>query len=106
MRLIIATTAFGGYDCPDISRIFHWGLPSSFEEYVQETGRAGINGMEAEAILFGGKTGQLASSTMKAYSQNTTICRRKFLYQDFLQYKDDDIEDILRCKCCANKYMF
>ena len=96
LRLIIATTAFGmGIDCPDISRIFHWGLPSSIEEYVQETGRAGRNGMEAEAILFGGKTGRHASLTMKAYSLNTTICRRKFLYQDFLQYKDDDIEDIL-----------
>ena len=43
--------------------------------------------MEAEAILFGGKTGRHASPTMKAYSLNTTICRRKFLYQEFLSTK-------------------
>ena len=30
LHLIIATTALGmGIDCPSISRIFHWGLPSS-----------------------------------------------------------------------------
>ena len=39
LRLVIATTAFGmGIDCPDIRRIFHWGMPSTIEEYVQETG--------------------------------------------------------------------
>ena len=58
LHLIIATTAFCmGIDCPNISRTFHWGLSSSIEEYVQETGRAGRSGMEVEAILFGGKTG-------------------------------------------------
>jgi len=39
LHLIIATTAFGmGIDCPDIRRIVHWGMPSTLEEYVQETG--------------------------------------------------------------------
>lgn len=42
IRLIIATTTFGmGIDCADISKIIHWGIPSTLEEYVQETGRAG-----------------------------------------------------------------
>ena len=27
-----------GIDCPDIRRIIHWGMPSTVEEYVQETG--------------------------------------------------------------------
>ena len=30
----------------------HWGLPSSIEEYVQESGRAGSDGNDAQAILF------------------------------------------------------
>ena len=39
IRLIIATSAFGlGVDIADIRRIMHWGLPSSTEEYVQESG--------------------------------------------------------------------
>ena len=42
LRLVITTTAFGmGIDCPDIRQIIHWGLPSTLEEYVQETGRCG-----------------------------------------------------------------
>ena len=36
---MIATSAFRlGVDIPDIRRIIHWGLPSTKEEYVQETG--------------------------------------------------------------------
>ena len=54
--LIIATTAFGmGIDCPNIRRIIHWGLPSTREDYAQETGRAGRDGSDAEAVLYGGK---------------------------------------------------
>ena len=45
LRLVIATTAFGmGIDCPDIRTIVHWGIPSTMEEYVQETGRCGVTG--------------------------------------------------------------
>ena len=45
LRVVIATTAFGmGVDCPDIRRVIHWGLPTSVEEYVQETGRCGRGG--------------------------------------------------------------
>ena len=66
--LIIATTAFGmGINCQSIARIIHWGLPSNTEEYVQETGRAGRDGSDAEAILYRGKTGRHASESMKAY---------------------------------------
>ncbi len=53
LRLVIATTAFGlGIDCPDIRTIIHWGMPSSVEEYVQETGRSGRDGQPSQAILF------------------------------------------------------
>jgi len=49
---VIATSAFGlGVDCPDIRQVIKWGAPSTIEELVQQTGRAGRNGAEAEAIL-------------------------------------------------------
>ena len=42
LRLIIATSAFGmGIDCPDVRRVVHWGMPSTLEQYVQESGRGG-----------------------------------------------------------------
>ena len=54
--LVIATTAFGlGIDCPDIRRIIHWGLPTSMEEYVQEAGRAGRDGMRLQLYCMQGK---------------------------------------------------
>ena len=45
----------------------HWGLPSSIEEYVQESGRAGRDGNDAQAILFEGKGGKYACQRMKLY---------------------------------------
>lgn len=50
--ILCATTAFGmGIDVPDIRRIIHDELPDSVIDYVQQTGRAGRDGMKAECIL-------------------------------------------------------
>ena len=76
LRLVIATTAFGlGIDCPDIRRIIHWGLPTSMEEYVQEAGRAGRDGIEATALLYAGKGGTYSTQQMKDYVSNSSQCR-------------------------------
>ena len=101
LRLVIATTAFGmGVDCPDIRRIVHWGLPSNIEEYVQETGRAGRDGKDAEAVLYKGKIGHHANASMKMYASNTTYCRRKTLFQGFLEFNERNLGQIDQCKCC------
>lgn len=92
LRLVIATTAFGmGVDCPDIRRVIHWGIPSTTEEYVQETGRSGRDGEQSTAILYRGVGGRNATCKVKEYVQNTTICRRRLLFQDFLLYSDSNI---------------
>lgn len=73
LRLIIATTAFGmGVDCRDIQVIVHWGAPCSIEEYVQETGRAGRDGLQAVAILHKGKVGKHVSEAMNNYIQSSS----------------------------------
>ena len=55
LRKVLATIAFGvGIDCQDIERVIHWGPPSTSEQYVQESGRGGRNGNEAEALLLYG----------------------------------------------------
>ena len=100
LRLIIATTAFGmGIDCPDIRRIIHWGIPSTLEEYIQETGRCGRDGNSAAAVLYQGKGGKNASSKVKNYVSNTTVCRHRLLFQQFLLYNSDDIK-VRGEECC------
>ena len=41
-----------GIDKPDIRRVIHWGACKTVEEYYQQMGRAGRDGLPAECTMF------------------------------------------------------
>lgn len=101
LRVIVATIAFGmGINCKDVRYVVHWGLPEDAEMYVQESGRAGRDGLLSCALIFKKQSDlnkRYTTEHMIEYCTNkSSICRRLLLFQDFpdCEFKANG------CKCC------
>ena len=100
LRIVIATIAFGmGVDLPDVRQVIHVSSPDDIESYIQETGRAGRDGLPSLAVLLHGKeTSHQLSKSIKDYKANTDTCRRDILFKDTDNYIHTDLGK--KCLCC------
>ncbi len=117
--VVVATVAFGmGIDKPDVRFVVHYDLPKNIEGYYQETGRAGRDGLPADALLLFGPQDMVMARRMvensvneeqkriETYKLNSMIafaealtCRRRVL----LNYFGEDLrEDCGNCDICSD----
>ena len=104
LRIVVATVALGmGLDCPDIRRVIHWGASADVEQYLQETGRAGRDGLPAKAVLYATSLpGVVVEDSMKHYCKNVDKCRRAMLLEHFESWSEESrYKNMPCCDICS-----
>ena len=117
--IVVATVAFGmGIDKPNVRFVVHYDLPRHMEGYYQETGRAGRDGLAADALMLFGtqdvamaryhleQSGNESQRRIDSHKLNAMVgfaesqtCRRRVL----LGYLGEQLEsDCGNCDICLD----
>ena len=119
LQVVVATVAFGmGIDKPNVRFVVHYDLPKHIEGYYQETGRAGRDGLPADALLLFGAQDiatarRLIDNNTNAEQQRIEVhklnamvalaesvtCRRRVLLNYF---GDRLVQDCGNCDVCQD----
>ena len=92
-----------GMDLPGLCNVYHYGMPSTLDDYVQEVGRIGRSGEQSYAVLLVHKDsnkGANMSQECKDYSMTAGCLRTKIMHY-FSEEKTPQSPDT----CCSPCHM-